>query len=104
METKGGLTNEDKAMFRKCMASKDKGGGRKEAILQCKDTLLKSIKDSKKVEAIEYLAKIYSCRENKRGRDCFAEASRDLRYPENKTIAEGVMNIAGAERARHRWI
>jgi hypothetical protein len=98
MQTKAGLTNEDKAMFGKCMAGKNKEGGRKEAILQCKNTLLKSIKDPKKAEAIEYLVKIYLCRENKRGRDCFAEASRDLRYPENKKIAEDIMNVAGAER------
>ncbi len=93
MLSKAGLKREDEESLRQCIADKGEHGDREKAIMQCKEALLSSISDPKKIEAINYLARLYSCRRSGAGKECLAEASRDLKFRENREAAEGFMDI-----------
>lgn len=81
--------------MKNCMAGK--GSNRQEAIMECKDTLIRSVQDPKKVDAIQYIAKIYTCEKNSKRGDCITSASKGLKYPENKRLADKIANVFGGD-------
>jgi len=71
-------------------------GKRREIFLQCKDKLISELKDPKKIEALDFLAKVYMCPANKMDLNFLLDASRDLKYPENQRIAAMALNTLNA--------
>lgn len=86
--------DEEIKLIKKCMEeSKVDSKNKLDTFLQCKDTLLSTLKDPKKIEAIDFTTKIYLCLNNNNVQDCILKASKDLKHPETKKIANTISNI-----------
>ena len=89
--------DEEKKLIRKCIIE----SGRKESgdvVLPCINQLVSTLKDPQKIEALNFVAKAYAGLNNGKGLNDIRSVSKELKYPENKKIADSIMRILAARK------
>ncbi len=69
-----------------------------DAILQCINRLVSTLKDQKKVEALNFIAKVYESLNTEKGLSPILSASKELKYPETQRIANTIIGLMDAQK------
>lgn len=94
--------DEEKKLIRKNIKEREgKRSRRKEregTILQCINRLVSTLDDPKKIETLNFIAKVYESLNTKRDPSPILSASRELKYPETQKIANMIIGLIDAQK------
>ncbi|MDO8142859.1 MAG: hypothetical protein Q6358_15280 [Candidatus Brocadiales bacterium] len=94
-----GFLEEEKELILKSI-KENKGNKKKmeDAILQCIKRLVSTLKDPKKIEALNFIAKVHESLNTKKDLSPILGASKELKYPETQKIANTIIGLMDAQK------
>ncbi len=95
VDSQTGFLEEEKKQIRKYM----KEGARKETddiLLSSINQIVSTLNDPKKIEALDFIARAFESLNNEKGISSIRGASKELKYTENKKIADTILHILDA--------